>query len=102
MPAARPRIQITPSEPVYRLLTELSSLTQQGQATIVREILDEAIPALEMTVEAFRTIKSRPEEAQAAVMRMASQAHMTIAQASLALSTNKKPGPKPAGAKKPK
>jgi len=54
-----------------------------------------------MTVEAFRTIHSRPEEAKAAVMRMASQAQMTIAQATLDLNTDKKPGRKRSGAKKP-
>jgi len=101
MPAARPRMQVTPSESVYRLLSELSQLTGQGQATIVREILDEAVPALEMTVQAFRTIKERPEESKAAVLRMASQAHLSIAQATLDLSTDKKPGRKSSGAKKP-
>lgn len=100
MPAARPRMHVTPSEQVYLLLTELSQITGQGQATIVREILDEAVPALQMTVDAFKTIQSRPEEAQAAVMRMAAQAHATIAQASLELSTDKKAGRKPVGAKK--
>ena len=101
MPAVRPRMHVTPSEPVYRLLSELSKLTGQGQATIVRNILDEAVPALVMTVAAFRTIHSRPEEARAAVMRMASQAQMTIAQATLDLNTDKKPGRKRSGAKKP-
>lgn len=99
MPAARNRIQVTPSETVSRLLAELSALTGQGQATMIREMLDEAIPALEMTLEAFRTIKARPEEAQAAVLRMAAQAHQTIAQASLDLdkARERKRGRKPGG-----
>lgn len=101
MPAARPRMQVTPTEKVYRLLTELSKLQGKPQATIVREILDEAAPALEMTIEAFRAIHSRPEEARAAVMRMASQAQIRIAQATLDLNTDKKPGRKRSGAKKP-
>lgn len=101
MPAARPRMQVTPTEQVYRLLTELSKIQGKPQATIVREILDEAVPALEMTLEAFRTIHSRPDQSKAAVMRLASQAQMAIAQATLDLNTDKKPGRKRSGAKKP-
>lgn len=101
MPAARPRMQVTPTEQVYRLLTELSKIQGKPQATIVREILDEAVPALEMTLEAFRAINSRPEQSKAAVMRLAAQAQIAIAQATLDLNTDKKPGRKRSGAKKP-
>ena len=99
MPAARNRIQVTPSETVARLLTELSALTGQGQATIIRELLDEAVPALEMTLGAFRSIKARPEEAQAAVLRMAEQAQQMVTQARLDLDSamQKKPGRKRKG-----
>lgn len=95
MTAARPRMHVTPSEKGYRLLQELSKLTGQAPATIVRELLDEAAPALEMTIEAARAIHERPQHAQAAVARMAAQAHLTIAQASLDLNNDKKPGRKP-------
>lgn len=95
MPAARPRMQVTPSQSTFLLLRELSELTGQAPATIVRELLDEAAPALQMTLEAFRAIKARPQEAQAAVARMAAQAHQVIAQATLDLNTDKKPGRKP-------
>ena len=88
-------MQVTPSERSYRLLKALSELTGQPPATIVRELLDEAAPALETTIEAFRSIKARPQEAQAAVARMAAQAHATIAQATLDLDNSRKPGPKP-------
>lgn len=107
MPAARPRIQVTPSDQAARLLGELSKLTGKGQATIIRELLDEAAPALQMTVDAFRQIQARPEEAQAAVMRLAAQAHATIAQTTLDLDNSQKPGRKPGkpsgrGAAKPR
>jgi predicted DNA-binding protein len=95
MAAARPRMHVTPSEKGYLLLQELSKLTGKAPATIVRELLDEAAPALEMTLEAVRQIKARPAEAQAAVNRMAAQAHQAIAQATLDLDTDKKPGRKP-------
>lgn len=95
MPAARPRMHVTPSEQGYRLLQELSKLTGKAPATIVRELLDEAAPAMESTVEAFRILRDRPEQSQAAVARLAANAHAQIAQATLALNTDKKPGRKP-------
>ncbi len=95
MPNARPRIQVTPSEASYHLLKRLSKLTGKGQATMVREMLDEASPALQMMVEAFEQLAKRPEEMQAVVGRMAAQAHATIAQATLDLDNDRKAGPKP-------
>lgn len=95
MPAARPRMQVTPTERSYLLLRELSSITGKAPATIVREILDEAVPALETSLKAFRTINERPQESQAAVMRMIGDAQTTLAQASLNLTTDRKPGRKP-------
>lgn len=88
-------MHVTPSDRGYLLLQELSKLTGKPPATIVRELLDEAAPALETTIEAFRSIKARPHEAQAAVARMAAQAHAVIAQATLDLDNSQKPGPKP-------
>jgi predicted DNA-binding protein len=88
-------MQVTPSDKGYRLLQELSKLTGKAPATIVRELLDEAAPALEMSLEAFRTIQERPEQAQAAVARLIQQANVVIAQASLDLNTDNKPGRKP-------
>ncbi len=99
MPAARPRMHVTPSETSYRLLQELERLTGKPPATMVRELLDEAAPALQMMVTAYRDLHAAPEEAQAAVMRMAAQGHALISQASLDLDTNKKPGRKPGKAK---
>jgi hypothetical protein len=88
-------MHVTPSETSYRLLQELERLTGKPPATMVRELLDEASPALQMMVTAYRDLHAAPEEAQAAVMRMAAQGHALIAQASLDLDTNKKPGRKP-------
>lgn len=95
MTAARPRMHVTPSEQGYRLLQELSKLTGKAPATIVRELLDEAAPGMEMTIEAFRMLRERPNQSQAAVARLAAQAHAAIAQATLDLDTDKKPGRKP-------
>jgi len=95
MPNARPRIQITPTEQSYRQLVRLSKLTKKGQATIVRELLDEAAPALDMMLEALEQLEKRPQEMAGVVHRLAAQAHQTIAQATLDLNNDRKPGPKP-------
>ena len=97
MPAARPRMHVTPSETAYKLLQELSALTGDGMATIVRELLDEAVPALETAVLAIREVKRRPDQAQAAMARLATTAIRDLTQAQLDLDTalQKRPGRKP-------
>lgn len=89
------RIQLTPSSRTAPLLRELSSLTGKPVATIVREILDESVPALEMTVAAFRQIAERPDQVQEAIARLASKAQQSLAQVSMELDLVAKPGRKP-------
>ena len=98
MPAARPRMHVTPSENVHALLAELSRLTGKPPATFVRELLDEAVPALERLVEAFRMLNERPQDAMQAVDRMLDDAMRGFTQARLDLdkAMDKKPGRKPA------
>ena len=95
MPAARPRMHVTPSESVHALLGELSRLTGKAPATFVRELLDEASPALEMMLDAVEQLKKRPQEVEAAIYRLAAQAHQSISQATLDLDNSNKPGRKP-------
>lgn len=97
MPAARPRMHVTPSETVYRLLQELSTLSGQPPASLVRELLDEAVPALEMAVMAMRDMKRRPEETMAAMARLSNTVMRDMSQAQLDLDTamQKRPGRKP-------
>ena len=99
MPAARPRMQVTPSETSYRLLQELSALTGQAPATLTREMLDEAVPALEMMVMAMRDMKKRPDQVRAAMDRVSTRAIRDLSQAQLDLDTamKKRPGRKGKG-----
>ena len=91
------RITFTPTPHVAGLLREVSKLTGQTPAKLVRGLLVEAAPALAMMVEAAKLVKKRPEAAQAAIARFATQAHHDLAQAQLDLDTaiKKKPGRKP-------
>jgi hypothetical protein len=93
--AGKYRMQVTPTEGSFLLLKRLEALTGKAPATITRELLDEAAPALQMMVDAYTSLGTTPEEAQAAVMRMAAEGHKAIAQATLDLDTNQKPGRKP-------
>ncbi len=95
MPNARPRIQITPTESTYRLIVRLSKITGMGQATLVRELLDEASPALEMMLQAHEELAKRPQEMEAVVYRLAAKAQGEIVQQVLSLDTDRKPGRKP-------
>ena len=96
------RIAITPSPVAGPLLREMSKLTGKPVSAIVRELLDEAAPAMKEVVDAMRLVKRRPEKALEAFQRMATQAHSDLAQLQLdiAQAQGKKPGPKPKAAKK--
>jgi predicted translin family RNA/ssDNA-binding protein len=91
-------MHVTPSETTFRLLRELSKLTGTAPATMVRELLDEATPALETMLEAVRMMKDRPAQAQAAMARLAAASVRDLSQAQLDLDAalQKKPGRKPA------
>ncbi len=97
MPATQPRLHVTPTKTTHALLIELSKLTGQGKATIVRELLIEATPALELAVDTLRDLKKRPERVQAAMSRFSARAinELTQAQLDLDKAMEKKPGPKP-------
>ena len=91
------RLTVTPSPTTGPLLRELSKLTGKPAATIVRELLDEAAPALLEVVEALRIAKTRPEKAIEAFQRMATKAHADLAQLQMDIRhvPGRKPGRKP-------
>ena len=90
-------MHVTPSASVHALLAEMQRLTGKPPATIVRELLDEAVPALEGAVEALRVLKQRPQAAMHAVDRLLETAitHATQARLDLDTAMNGKAGRKP-------
>lgn len=58
MPSKKKRIGLTPSEEVYSVLSELAELTGQTRAGIVDELIQAALPALRMSVEAVNQYKA--------------------------------------------
>lgn len=97
MATIQPRVIFTPSDTTGPLLEALAEALGKPKAKIVRELLDEAAPALQTALEALALIKTRPQEAQAALGRLAAKSMNDLTQAQLDLDTaiRKKPGPKP-------
>jgi hypothetical protein len=90
-------MQVTPTRTSYLLLKEMEALTGKAPATITRELLDEAAPAMRELIEALRALEKRPQHALAAMKRMAYGQIEGITQATLDLdrAMNAKPGRKP-------
>ena len=100
MASISPRIQISPSLDVGNALRELSRLTKRPQSRVVAELLDEALPALTMMVEALSIAKKSPEAAKALMDDYSLRAVHSLTQEQIKFSDaiKKKPGRKPKGA----
>jgi hypothetical protein len=93
------RIYFTPTSRTAAILRELSALTGQAPARIVREMLDEAAPVLQASVDALRVVKGNPRKAGAAMTRVLDHVIGEAQQAQLDLDSamKRKPGRKPKG-----
>lgn len=96
-----PRIQIAPSPDLSVVIQELARLTKQPQSRVIVELLEEALPALQMTVKALQNVKKRPLEVQAMMNDYSSRAinELTQQQIDFNDALKKKPGRKPAAKK---
>ena len=99
MASRMPRIQISPSPDLSVTLLALSRLTNQPQSRVVVELLQEALPALQMTVKALQNVKKRPLEVQAMMNDYSSRAinELTQQQMDFSEALKQKPGRKPKG-----
>jgi hypothetical protein len=97
MTTRAPRLQISPSPDVSVVLQELSKLLDAPQSRIVAELLDEGLPALQMSVQALRMVKKRPQEVEALMARFANKAinDLTQEQINFSEALKAKPGRKP-------
>ena len=82
-----PRIAVTLSPEARRLVEEVATLTKRSHSSIVSELLDAALPALQAVRDALRVIKDQPHEAQRLMARVTNQALVDVAQAQLDLDT---------------
>ena len=78
-----PRLSVTLSPEANRLLVAISGLTRQSRSSIISELLDSALPALEAMHQALEVVQKQPLEAQRLLARHANQATAQLAQAQL-------------------
>lgn len=100
MPSRCPRIQISPSPDLSVVLKELAKLRKQPQSRVIVELLEEALPALQMTIKALQNVKKRPQEVQAMMAEYSTRAinELTQHQMNFSEALKAKPGRKPKGA----
>jgi predicted DNA-binding protein len=83
--ARTPRVAVTLSPEAMKLLDELSAVFGQPKASLVSELIDSALPALQATVQAMAVAAEQPREAQRLMANYASRATMELSQQQLEL-----------------
>jgi len=84
-PNRNPRVQVTLSPEAMAVLEELATLSGQPKAAIVSELVDVALPAMSVTLDALRVVRRQPEEARKLLSQFAHQQTAHLAQAQLEL-----------------
>lgn len=78
-----PRVAVTFPPELYLVLCEVSKLTKTPKAALVAELMDAALPAVKMSLEALRIVKEQPLEAQRLMTRHAAGALVALGQEQL-------------------
>lgn len=81
----RPRLQITPSPELWRLIDLVHARTGQPKSGIVSELLDQAQPAVVMLLQALELAAEAPREAQRLLTNFSADAVGQLMQAQLDL-----------------
>lgn len=84
-PNRNPRVQVTLSPEAMAVLDELATLSGQPKSAIVTELVDSALPAMTVTLDALRVVRRQPEEARKLLSQFAHQQTAQLAQAQLEL-----------------
>jgi hypothetical protein len=94
-----PRIQISPTPDLSVVLQALSKLTGKPQSRVIVELLDEALPALQVMAQALSLAKKSPREAESLMTNMATRSIHALTQEQMNFSEamKQKPGRKPKG-----
>lgn len=80
-----PRVQVTLSPEAMAILEEVATLSEQPKSAIVSELVDAALPAMQVTLDALRVIHRQPDEARRLLSQFAHQQTANLAQAQLDL-----------------
>lgn len=73
MPTAKPRINLTVSQDTFETLSELASIQGASRASIVNDLLEASMPALERALVGLRALQERQrqlEQESADIARM--------------------------------
>lgn len=65
------------------MLDELATLSGRPRSVVISELVDAALPALKVTLDALRLLKQQPDEAQRLLSQFVHQQTAAIAQAQL-------------------
>jgi hypothetical protein len=81
----RPRLQLTPSPELWRLIDLVHEKTGQSRASVVAELLDEVAPAFQTMINALELAQSAPRQAQQLMNNFSAQAVSQLMQQQLDL-----------------
>lgn len=87
MATTKPRLSVTLSEPAQTLVAKVANLAGQSQSSVVSELMDSAIPALQAMAAALKVVRDSPKEAQRIMTEEATRAALGLEQAQLDLAT---------------
>lgn len=69
----RPRIQITPSPELWRLVDLVHERTGTARSAVIAELLDQVSPVLETMIHALEIVSENPRQAQRLLANFASE-----------------------------
>ena len=78
-----PRVQVTLSPEGMALLERYSVATGEPKATLLGELLEESLPALEAMVKAIEIVREQPREAQRLMTNFGAEAVQMLMQQQL-------------------
>lgn len=81
----RRRVQVTLSQEHWEIVERVAALTGTGKATLLAEVFEQALPALNLTVQAIELAKKAPREAQRLVANYGAEQVMRLSQQQLEL-----------------
>lgn len=81
----RRRVQVTLSEETWATVVHVAEQLKQPKASVLAELIDAALPAMNVTIEALQLAKEFPREAQRLVTNHGAEAVMRLHQQHLQL-----------------
>lgn len=81
----RRRVQVTLSEETWATVEYVAERLKQPKASVLAELIDAALPAMNVTIEALQLAKEFPREAQRLITNHGAEAVMLLQQQQLEL-----------------